>query len=133
MILVDTSIWVNYFRHNDTLLKKLLNAHQVLTHSYVIGELALGHLQQRNLILKTLQDLPQAPIASTEEILKFIHREKLFGLGIGYIDVHLLAAVLLRPGTSLWTRDKCLQAVAHHLSLAAPIQDSTLITLSSYS
>jgi hypothetical protein len=43
----------------------------------------------------------------------------LFGLGIGYIDAHLLASVLLTPGALLWTRDKRLLAASAQLGVAA--------------
>ena len=42
----------------------------------------------------------------------------LFGLGIGYVDAHLLAATLLTTDASLWTRDKRLAAVATRHGLA---------------
>ncbi len=40
------------------------------------------------------------------------------GQGIGYIDVHLLAAVALEGTARLWTRDKRLHIAAERLSLA---------------
>ncbi len=90
----------------------------ILTHPFVIGELALGHLRQRRVVLKALLNLPQATAATDEEALHFIDSNTLFGRGIGYIDVHLLAAVRLTPGTRLWTHDKRLRAVATDLGLA---------------
>ncbi len=118
MILVDTSVWIDHFRHTDTALAQLLSNQQVLAHPFVIGELALGNLKQRETILSALQNLPQATAAHDDEVLRFIGLQSLFGLGIGYIDAHLLAAVKLTPNTSLWTRDKRLLAAAERLSLA---------------
>ena len=43
----------------------------------------------------------------------------LFGLGIGLIDVHLLASTQIAQNTKLWTRDKKLMAAAIRLNLAA--------------
>ena len=63
MILVDTSVWIDHLRFGDVELTRLLNTGQVLTHQFVIGELALGSLQNRNIILTTLQNLPQATVA----------------------------------------------------------------------
>lgn len=117
MILVDTSVWIDHFRQGDVELTRLLNAGQVLTHRFVIGELALGNLQNRNIIISTLQNLPQATVASDEEVLRFIERQALFGSGIGYIDAHLLAATLLSPGSFLWTRDKRLLAESVRLGV----------------
>ena len=117
MILVDTSVWIDHLRRGDAELMKLLNAGQVLTHRFVIGELALGSLQNRNIVLSTLQNLPQVTVASDEEVLHFIESRALFGTGIGYIDAHLLAAVRLSPGTLIWTRDKRLLAESVRLGL----------------
>lgn len=117
MILVDTSIWIDHLRQRNERLSKLLNQGQVLAHPFVIGELALGSLQNRAAILGALQDLPQAPVATEGEVLSFIEQNALYGNGIGYIDAHLLAAVRLSPGTTLWTRDKRLLAAGTGLGL----------------
>ena len=117
MILVDTSIWIDHLRQRDERLSNLLNQGQVLAHPFVIGELALGRLQNRAAILGALQDLPQAPVAMEGEVLRFIEQNALYGMGIGYIDAHLLAAVRLAPGTALWTRDKRLLAASTSLGL----------------
>jgi len=118
MILVDTSVWIDHLRHGEVELMRLLNAGQVLTHRFVIGEMALGNLQNRKLVLSTMQNLPQANAASDEEVLHFIESHALFGTGIGYIDAHLLAAVRLSPGALLWTRDKRLLAESVRLGLS---------------
>ncbi|MBV8089167.1 MAG: type II toxin-antitoxin system VapC family toxin [Alphaproteobacteria bacterium] len=121
MILVDTSIWLDHLRAGDERLGALLNGGEVLGHPYVIGELALGDLRQRDAFLRDLLDLPQAVVASDEEVLRLIDREKLFGRAIGYIDAHLLAAARLTVDTKLWTRDQTLNAVAATLGLAAAL------------
>ena len=119
MILVDTSVWVDHLRAGDRTLVGLLDTGRVLSHAFVTGELALGDLRQRDLVLATLQDLPQASVATDREVLRFIGQHELFGLGIGYVDAHLLAAVRLTAGAALWTRDKRLLGVAERLGLAA--------------
>ena len=118
MILVDTSVWIDHFRSNDAVLESLLGRGRVLTHPFVIGELALGTMRQRDAILGALGDLPQASVASDGEVRHVIARHVLTGSGIGYVDAHLLAAVRLTAAL-LWTRDKRLLAVATRLSLAA--------------
>jgi len=118
VILVDTSVWVAHLRAGEPALAALLNAGQVLVHPFVIGELALGHMHQRRTILALLQDLPAAPVATDREMLPFIEGNGLPGRGIGYVDAHLLAAVRLRAGSSIWTHDKRLAAVAANLGLA---------------
>ncbi len=121
MILVDTSIWIDHLRSRDETLAERLNRREILIHPYVIGELALGHMDPRAEILTVLQDIPQVATATESEVLHLIESTVLFGTGIGYIDAHLLAAVKLRPGTRLWTRDKRLSAVAARLDLAATV------------
>ncbi len=118
MILVDTSIWIDHLRRGDEVLAQLLATGQVLAHPFVIGELALGNLHNRGAVLGALQDLPQAPVATNNEVFRFIDMNALFGIGIGYIDAHLLAAVRLLPGAMLWTRDKRLLAASTRLGLA---------------
>ncbi len=117
MILVDTSVWIDHFRQGDLELTSLLNSGKVLSHRFVIGEIALGNIQNRKIILGTLQNLPQSTIASDEEVLHFIERYSLFGSGLGYIDAHLLASTLLSPGSLLWTRDKRLLAETARLGV----------------
>lgn len=119
MILVDTSIWIDHLRQGDAMLTDLLQSGQVLAHDFVIGELALGNLQQRRDILSALKGLPQAVKAQDDEVLHFIEQQNLNGLGIGYVDAHLLAATRLMPGTRLWTRDKRLQGAAKRLGVVA--------------
>ncbi len=118
MILVDTSVWVDHLRSGDERLADLLNRSQVLIHPFVIGELACGNLRKREEVLRLLKDLPQAVVASQEEGLHLIERKKLMRLGIGFIDVHLLASAVLSDTAAIWTRDKCLQKVARKLELA---------------
>ena len=118
MILVDTSVWIDHLRQGNEHLAQLLGQGQVLAHPHVIGELALGNLQNRSAVLGALQELPQVAVATDDEVLQFIATNTVFGLGIGYTDAHLVAAVRLTPGTKLWTRDKRLLAVSAELGLA---------------
>jgi predicted nucleic acid-binding protein len=119
VILVDTSVWIDHLRKREDRLQFLLKSNQVLSHAFVIGEVAMGSLKQRDVILKELRHLPQATVAKDDEVLEFVSGQALFGLGSGYIDVHLLAAVKLTRGASLWTRDKRLLEIARELRIAA--------------
>ena len=118
MTLVDTSVWVDHLRAGDMALAALLGAGMVLAHPFVIGELALGNLRQREIVLEALADLPHARVATDAEVLHFTERHALFGRGIGYVDAHLLAAAQLTVGTEMWTNDKRLHGVAVQLGLA---------------
>ena len=117
-MLVDTSVWVDHLRASDKALTTLLDAGAVMAHPFVIGELALGKLRQRERVLNALSDLPHASIATDAEVLHFIDRHTLFGRGIGYVDAHLLAAAQLTAAAGLWTSDKRLHRVAVQLGLA---------------
>ena len=88
----------------------------VISHPFIIGELACGHLKNRKEIISLLQTLPMAQIAETNEILQFIEQNQLFGTGIGLIDVHLLASALL-TGAPLWTSDNKLNRAAAKLDI----------------
>ena len=117
MILVDTSVWIDHLRDGEENLSALLRSGQVLAHPFVIGELACGNLHQRTEVLGLLQKLPQAPLASQEEVLFFIQSNALMGRGIGFVDAHLLASATLANASRVWSRDKSLERVATDLHL----------------
>jgi predicted nucleic acid-binding protein len=116
MTLVDTSVWVDHLRKGNTELQSLLRLNEVLLHPFVIGELACGTLKNRSQILKLLQDLPAARLAEHTEVLAFMETRDLWGRGVGWVDVHLLASALLSHG-QFWTLDKRLQVLAAELKL----------------
>jgi predicted nucleic acid-binding protein len=101
----------------DARLGDAMTQKQALMHPFVIGEIALGSIAQRQTIIVMLKGQYRAPVALHEEVLEMIERERLHGLGIGYVDAHLLASARL-AGATLWTRDKRLQAAAERLNLA---------------
>jgi predicted nucleic acid-binding protein len=118
LILVDTSIWIDHFREGDNILKHLLDSEEVLTHPFVIGELACGNLKNRAEILSLLQHLPKADVVSDLEALSLIENRTLMGRGIGYVDVHLLAATLISTRAQLWSHDKRLAETAQRIGVA---------------
>ena len=91
---------------------------EVLMHPYIAAEIALGSLKQRDETVGALQALPEIPAARHVEVMAFLNNERLFGIGIGYVDLHLLAATRLAAGTKLWTRDRRLLQAALKLNLA---------------
>ncbi|MDX2251664.1 MAG: VapC toxin family PIN domain ribonuclease, partial [Nitrospira sp.] len=92
LTLVDTSVWVDHFRNNSTVLRRLLDHDLVLCHPLIIGELACGNMKHRSEVLESLAALPTTRTIEHEELLRFIETHKLFGQGLGWIDVHLLAS-----------------------------------------
>jgi predicted nucleic acid-binding protein len=118
VILVDTSVWIGHLRTSNPVLVRFLDGGLVVSHPFVIGELALGNIRQREVVLDALQALPRAVVAADEEVLHFITRQALAGRGIGYVDVHLLASARLTAGTLLWTDDTRLHAIAAELAVA---------------
>ena len=117
MVLVDTSVWIDFLRKGGY-LAGLLESNQVLVHPHVIGELACGSLEDRDSILAYLQKLPKATLATEHEVLHFINQRALWGRGVGYIDMHLLASVQLHGQATLWTRDRRLASLSRELSLS---------------
>jgi predicted nucleic acid-binding protein len=118
VILADSTVWIDHLRHGNSLLANLLNAGQVWTHPFIIGEIALGSLRQRSEVLALLRNLPTATQASDDEVQLFIEQLPLYSLGIGYIDAHLLAATRLTSGLRLWTRDRRLHDTALRFGVA---------------
>lgn len=116
MILVDTSVWVSYFRKGNTKFRELLYDNQIVIHPFIIGELSLGNLKQRDDTLNLLHDLQQSVKATDKEVLSFIARHRLNGCDIGYVDAHLLASARL-TNVMLWTEDKSLSKIAAELNL----------------
>jgi hypothetical protein len=117
MILVDTSVWIDYLRHGNGRLVALLGKSEVWTHPFVIGELACGNLANRSELLMLMSNLPRLVTATEVEVLFYIEQHRLMGRGIGYIDAHLLAASALASSVMLWTQDRRLARVADELGL----------------
>lgn len=117
-VLVDTSVWVAHFRQRNASLVELLALDSALMHPMVLGEIACGTPPSRTNTIADLQRLQPAAEATLQEVLVFVEREHLFGLGCGLVDLTLLASTLLTPGARLWTLDKRLSALAERLGVA---------------
>lgn len=114
MVIVDTSIWVTHLRQGSRHLSELLLDAQVVCHPFIVGELACGNIKNRVEFLSLLLSLPMVPTVSLDELLYFIDRHRLMGMGIGFIDAHLLASAQLSK-IPLWTSDRKLKAAATKL------------------
>lgn len=116
-VLVDTSVWVHHFRQSQDALVRLLALDLVLSHPWVLGEIACGTPPARPQTLASLSRLRYSPLASPREVLALIERERLYGLGCGLVDITLLTSALLKPGVKLWTLDQRLDRLAERFGI----------------
>ena len=116
MILADTSVWIQHFRQGEPKLASNLSEGLVLMHPFISGELSCGTLKNRAAILSDLNALPPAKIASDAEVLQLIEGRRLWGRGLGWIDMHLLASAMLSH-CDFRTFDKRLGHAAKELGL----------------
>ena len=116
MILVDTSVWIAHLRRHNQRLDDLLGFELIFCHPMIIGELSCGNLKNRSQVLALLDELPQAPAVTHQEALGFIEHHRLMGLGLSFIDIHLLSSASL-AGLSILTEDRVLQQSAQRLGL----------------
>ena len=112
-VLVDTSVWISHLRKPVSELVDLLAERQVVTHDAVIGELACGTFKKRHEVLGNLKILPRIPSPDFLETLTFLEEHRLFGKGLSWIDINLLASATL-AGVSILSFDKALMAVARN-------------------
>jgi hypothetical protein len=117
MTLVDTSVWANHFRSAQPALIQLLDEGLAGIHPFVIGEIAVGNLRNRAITLADLAALPQAQVASEAEVHHLLEIHRLWGTGLGWIDLHLLASAAL-SGWTLLTADRVMNQTAQSLKLA---------------
>lgn len=117
MILADTSVWIDHLRSEDENLQHHLNQGQIVIHPFIVAEIALGSLRDCTRTLTLLDLLPQVRVAQLNEIRTLIEARHLYNLGIGLIDIHLIASALIDPPTVLWTRDKPLRKTAEALGI----------------
>ncbi|WP_069084533.1 type II toxin-antitoxin system VapC family toxin [Pseudomonas sp. TCU-HL1] len=118
-VLIDTSVWIDHFRNGNDGLVNLIGLDLAMTHPMVIVEISCGTPPApRAQTLHNISLLLQCSQASLSEVMDFIEREKLYGLGCGLVDIALLASTLMTPGTELWTFDKRLAELASRFGVA---------------
>lgn len=119
-LLVDTSVWVDHFRRRNDALVRWLLQDAVLSHPWVLGELACGTPPARTKTLADLALLQPAKVATVDEVIAFVEQEQLYGLGCGLVDLGLLASTLITPGARLWSLDRRLSGLAERFAVAHP-------------
>lgn len=115
-MLVDTSVWIDHFRRSRPVLVAALDRGDAECHDFILGELACGTLPGRDEVLTLMQTLPRIAPVSHEEAMALVGERRLWGRGLGWIDVGLLAAALV-AGVRLWTLDRRLREAAHDLGI----------------
>jgi predicted nucleic acid-binding protein len=117
MILADTSIWVDHLRDRNPEMEKYLSRGQILMHPFIVAELSLGSLRNRQNTLGDLESLLETKVAALNEVRHMIEAHTLYSKGIGLTDAHLIASCLITPGTQLWTRDIAMKKVSAALGI----------------
>jgi predicted nucleic acid-binding protein len=117
MVLADTSVWIEHFRRGNSLFADLLTEGLVLIHPFIAGELGCGNLKNRARTLADLQALPAVTVAVNSEVSQLLEDRRLWGRGLGWVDVHLLASAMV-SNCRLWTLDQRLSQAAAMLGLA---------------
>ena len=121
-VLVDTNIWIDHLRKTEPVLVDLLERDQVCVHQSVITELALGNLKDRSVFLKAFERLMIVRNVDDHGVRHFVEERRLWGRGLSAVDAGLLASVVVSPGVSLWTRNKCLRQAARDVGVLADIE-----------
>jgi predicted nucleic acid-binding protein len=120
MTLVDTSIWIDHWRQPDARLAQLLATRSAGLHPFVLGELAAGNLPRRDATLFDLDLLPKVTAAQETDVHHLLNTHRLWGLGLGWIDLHLLAAAMV-SGCTILTADHAMNVAAKKLGIAYPV------------
>ena len=117
MVLVDTSVWIDFLRNGNEKLNALLSEGQVLIHPLIVGELSCGNINNRVQFLSLINDLEILPEATHSEVLSFIENNRVYSKGVGYFDLHILCSALI-SNVHLWTLDKRLEKIAQNHNAA---------------
>jgi hypothetical protein len=119
-VLIDTNIWIEHFNTANKDVSALLESGRVRIHPFIVAELALGGLRDRAMTLASLEFLRELPVAELDEVRQLIEVRKLYTQGIGVVDAHLIASlIIVEAPTALWTDDEGLARVAEKLGFLA--------------
>jgi predicted nucleic acid-binding protein len=119
VILADTAVWIAHFRADEPEMRAQLSRGNIAMHPFIVAELALGSLRDRERTLAMLERMPQVRVAQLSEVRRMVEAHSLYSKGIGLTDAHLIASALITPFTQLWTRDRRLRNVALALNIDA--------------
>jgi len=111
MILVDTSIWIEFLKRNEevfTIMQQKLERREILVAECIIGELLQGAKDEheQKIITSYWECLPKMNESGIWiEAGAYSGRNKLISKGIGLIDVVILM-IARRTNSKIWTLDK---------------------------
>lgn len=121
-VIVDTSVWLRVLAGkqpylNDLTDLSLSERYRVLGHEIVYGELLIGDKGARAAPLSTYAKLRFSKTIPHQEVVELVRARRLYGIGIGWNDAHLLASALA-CGAVLYTADVYLHKAAIKLAVA---------------
>lgn len=120
MVLVDSSVWIRFLGNrapHASHLDYLLSLNDVAGHELIYGELLIGDIGGRKLLLSNYASILYAPTVQHSDLVSFAKARRLHGRGAGWIDIHLLASALV-ANMQFWTADSRLAAIAEELGIA---------------
>lgn len=110
-IILDSSVWFEYFKRNDPYFKEVqtcLNVLSIKIIDPIIGEILQGALNKNeiNFIREHIQYVPKIEISDLfEKAGTYSFENKLISKGIGLIDACLIYTTI-ETNSLLWTLDK---------------------------
>lgn len=111
IIILDTSVWIEYFKGNDEyfeICQQLIEKGEVKTIELIFAELLQGAKNKRetDIIKSYFELIPKVEIGQLCILAgEYSQHEKLFSKGIGLIDACIITAAI-SSGSKLWTLDK---------------------------
>ena len=118
MILVDTSVWVEFLKGHQPYLdqmQQLLDERQILAVEPVFGELLQGAKddRERRILLEFWENLPKNQMEEAwVKAGELSSRNKWIDHGIGVVDAVLIISAR-ESKAKVWTLDKKLKSVLH--------------------
>lgn len=116
MVIIDTSIWIEFFKARDPYykaIKKLIEEREVIALEVVFSELAQGCKNERE--IKVIGEYWKNLTKYSEENLlvnasNLSYSKKLVSKGVGLIDSVIVYSAL-KNGYKIWTLDKKINSV----------------------
>ena len=112
MILIDTSVWIEFFKQNAKYVQEiesLLKARQVITVEPIFSELLYGVRQKRDkrIVMSYWNVLPRIEFETSSmlQAAEFANKQSYYQLGIGLMDAIILKSAM-DGQHRIWTLDK---------------------------